>query len=234
VHILKSYGFSEAVYVEDADVVLVNTCAFLAASLGELDEVLSEIIDSINPKKTRVVVTGCVMNRALAEFQELFPEVNKWIALKDFAAFEKYLLRYVLPKGIKPRVVDLEGREMLDQDGLFAYLRISDGCENYCSYCMIPSIRGKLVSEPIEKLVEEAGVLPQGQRVGADRQDSCLYGTDLYGERHFGMIEKLHEIPVTIGFASCTCIRTTLNREWTSLWHRFPKLLPYFEIPIQM
>lgn len=235
VHILKSYGFSEAVYLEDADVVLVNTCAFLAASLGELDEVLSEIIDSINPKKTRVVVTGCVMNRALAEFQELFPEVNKWIALKDFAAFEKYLLRYVLPKGIKPRVVDLEGREMLDQDGLFAYLRISDGCENYCSYCMIPSIRGKLVSEPIEKLVEEARRLaPRGRELVLIAQDSCLYGTDLYGRKALPeLIEKLHEIPGYDWIRIMYMHPDHFEPEWTSLWHRFPKLLPYFEIPIQ-
>lgn len=233
-HILKCYGFHEARYVEDADIVLINTCAFLAASLGELDDVLSEILDVIKPKKTRVVVTGCVMNRALEEFQGLFPEVNKWIPLKDFAAFEKYLLRYVLPKGVKPRSLNYAEREAFE-DGQHVYLRISDGCENYCTYCMIPSIRGKLVSEPIEKLVEEAGRLRgRGRELVLIAQDSCMYGTDLYGEKALPkLVEALHEIPDFDWIRIMYMHPDHFEPEWTELWKRFPKLLPYFEIPIQ-
>ncbi len=232
--VLKKYGFRQVEHPEDADLVLVNSCAFLAASLGELDDVLSEISDCINPKKTKLVVTGCVTKRGLEEFQDLFPEVNKWIALKDFAGFEKYVMRYLLPKGAKPRRSISADREPL-QGGQHVYLRISDGCENNCSYCMIPSIRGKLISEPIEKLVEEAKALAgRGRELVLIAQDSCLYGTDLYdGKALPRLIEALHDLPDYDWIRVMYMHPDHFELQWTDLWKNYPKLVPYFEIPIQ-
>lgn len=235
VSILQTYGFLEVESPERADLVLVNTCSFLAASFAELELVLDDVFEELNPrKKTKVVVTGCVMNRGLELFQEMFPRVNKWIPLKDFDAFEKYILRYVLPKGVKPRPVNMMQRAQLE-DGQHVYLRIADGCENNCSYCMIPSIRGKLISEPIEKLVEEATLLsPRGRELVLIAQDSCLYGTDLYGEKALPkLIEALHAIPGYDWIRIMYMHPDHFELQWTELWKKYPKLLPYFEIPIQ-
>ncbi|MCK9332468.1 MAG: MiaB/RimO family radical SAM methylthiotransferase [Candidatus Cloacimonetes bacterium] len=231
--ILKHYGFREAETMEDADIILVNSCAFLAASLAELDDVLCDILSERKPK-ANLVVTGCVMNRAYKEFADLFPEVNKWIGLKDFDAFEKYLLHYVLPKGTLSVDLALGARAALHKDQ-YVYLRIADGCENYCSYCMIPSIRGKLVSEPIEALVAEAISLNhRGRELVLIAQDSCMYGTDLYGKKSLPeLIEALHAIPGYDWIRLMYMHPDHFEPEWTELWNKYPKLLPYFEIPIQ-
>jgi len=232
--ILKKYGFRETLQPEDADLVLVNSCAFLTASLSELDAVLSELSKTINSQTTKLVVTGCVTKRGLKEFQEKFPEVDKWIELKDFDAFEAYLLQSCLPKGAKPRFKIPAERQAL-QGGQHVYLRISDGCENYCSYCMIPSIRGKLTSEPIEKLVEEAQALSgRGRELVLIAQDSCMYGTDLYGEKALPqLIEALHDLPDYDWIRIMYMHPDHFELEWTELWKKYPKLLPYFDIPIQ-
>ncbi|MDD5535716.1 MAG: MiaB/RimO family radical SAM methylthiotransferase [Candidatus Cloacimonetes bacterium] len=232
--ILNTYGFRETAYVEDADLILVNSCAFLVASFEELDNVLSQIDEIRNRKKSKLVVSGCVMNRGLKEFQQLFPEVNKWIPLKDFAAFQKYILRYVLPKNIAAKKLDLNDRLPL-QSGQHVYLRIADGCQNFCSYCMIPYIRGKLVSEPIEALVAEAKAQSyRGRELVLIAQDSCLYGTDIYGEKALPqLIAALHEIPGYDWIRIMYMHPDHFEPEWTELWKKYPKLLAYFEIPIQ-
>ncbi len=233
VALLMDYGFQESLEPEGADLVLVNTCAFLQKALGELDDVLGEIIDTIDERKTKVVVTGCVMNRALDDFLEIFPEVDAWIGLKDFAAFEDYLAAFVKKP---PETKQYTGRRVQLDTENYVYLRISDGCDNHCSYCMIPSIRGEMKSESIEDLVSEAKALAES---GATElvliaQDSCLYGVDIYGEKALPrLIEALHEIEGFHWIRIMYMHPDHFEFEWTELWKRFPKLLPYFEIPIQ-
>ena len=232
--LLRSYGFQEAEAWEDADLVLVNSCAFLCSALAELDDTLANIIAATKKRKPKLVVSGCVTKRGLEEFQDMYPEVNKWVPLKDFEAFEKYLTRYVLPKGVQKKRPAPGKRVKLDM-GQHVYLRIADGCENYCSYCTIPEIRGKLTSEPIEKLVKEARALQRkGRELVLIAQDSCMYGTDLYNEKALPrLIEALHELPGYDWIRIMYMHPDHFEAEWTELWHKYPKLLPYFEIPIQ-
>ncbi|MFA7026320.1 MAG: radical SAM protein, partial [Candidatus Cloacimonadaceae bacterium] len=195
VAILQNYGFKEADEWKDADLILVNTCAFLHAALTELSDTLTGILQEIKDSPVKLMVTGCVMNRGLATFQKKFPRVNSWIPLKDFAAFESYLKSSVLPKGAgitRKRRLHRAPLETQQQ----VYLRIADGCENYCTYCLIPSIRGVLVSVPIEELVKEAKSLSRrGKELVLIAQDSCMYGTDIYGRKALPeLIEALHEI----------------------------------------
>lgn len=232
--IMQAYGIKPTEYIDKADIVLVNSCAFLCSALGELDDTLFEILMETKGRKVKVIVTGCVTKRGLEEFKELFPEVNYWIALKDFAAFEKYLLRYVLPKGSSKKSISFDKRVKL-QDGQFAYLRIADGCDNHCSYCTIPEIRGKMVSEPIENLVKEAKALQKyGRELVLVAQDTCMYGLDLYQEKALPrLIEALHDIPGFDWIRILYMHPDHFEYSWTELWHKYPKLLPYFDMPIQ-
>ncbi|NLO11005.1 MAG: MiaB/RimO family radical SAM methylthiotransferase, partial [Candidatus Cloacimonetes bacterium] len=121
----------------------------------------------------------------------------------------------------------------------FAYLRISDGCSNNCSYCTIPSIRGAHESVPIETLVEEARALARDPQRKLKEliliaQDTALYGMDLYGRQALPeLIEALHEIEGIQWIRVLYMHPDHFNLEWLPLWKRLPKLLPYFEIPIQ-
>jgi ribosomal protein S12 methylthiotransferase len=234
VAILKNYGFQEADEWKDADLILVNTCAFLHAALTELDDTLTGILQEIKDSPVKLMVTGCVMNRGLATFQKKFPRVNSWIPLKDFAAFESYLKSSVLPKGAgitRKRRLHRAPLETQQQ----VYLRIADGCENYCTYCLIPSIRGKLVSVPIEELVKEAKSLSRrGKELVLIAQDSCMYGTDIYGRKALPeLIEALHKIKGFEWIRLMYLHPDHFELSWLPLWKKYPKLLPYFEIPIQ-
>lgn len=237
--ILADAGYQLSFDVLGADIVLINTCAFLQSALAELEEVLETVVELKQSKQIgQIIVSGCVMNRQPEEFIAEYPEVDHWLGLKDFAALSKLLNGKAT-----------EARAPV-QTGFHAYLRISDGCENYCSYCKIPSIRGGLQSKPIEALVEEARALAkraviQTQDFGKSKvkypqelvliaQDSCLYGMDIYGRQALPeLLEALQEVQ---GFQWIRLMYLHPDHfltEWLPLFNKYPRLLPYFEIPVQ-
>ncbi len=225
-YILESAGYSPAEDIETAELILINSCAFLQSALAEFDQVLCTYVELKKGALKSLIVSGCVMNRAAGEFQELFPEVDAWIGLKDFDAFRTFL-HQTDPGKIQ--------RSPL-QEASYAYLRISDGCQNYCSYCMIPSIRGELKSIPIEDLVQEAqALIARGvQEIILIAQDSCQYGLDIYGKRALPeLIEAIHTLEGYRWLRILYLHPDHFQMEWLELYKRLPKLLPYFEIPIQ-
>lgn len=230
--ILDSYHIKETHEITEADIVLVNSCAFLLKAMGELDDALCEIMDIMEGKKYKLIVTGCVTTRALKTFKEFFPEVNKWVMLKDFEGFEQYLKHYVFPKNVVRKPVPI--RHDLS-DGQYVYLRIADGCDNHCSYCMIPSIRGPLRSVPIEELVKEAKAMTHaGHELCLIAQDTSMYGMDIYGEKALPrLIEELIKIEEYKWIRVLYMHPDHFEMSWLKLWKENPKLLPYFEIPIQ-
>lgn len=232
--IMQSYGMQEALVLNESSIILVNSCAFLQSAMEELDQLLNSFFEYNDIGKAKVVVTGCITTRALKEFQELFPEVDAWIPLKNFTAFKKYLISHVLPKNAKQKALPESKRVKLEDDQ-HVYLRISDGCENHCSYCMIPSIRGKLVSVPIENLVAEAmAMAAESEELVIIAQDTCMYGMDLYGEKALPkLLEALCELDLYDWIRVMYLHPDHFELEWLQLWKKYPKLLPYFEIPIQ-
>lgn len=228
--ILQRAGYQVTTEPEEADIVLVNTCSFLHDSLRELDFVLAELAELKEENQSgQLLVTGCVMNRGLKEFQDAYPEVDAWIGLKDFSALENRL--HLEPAKLHTRVAV--------GAGYHRYLRISDGCNNHCSYCTIPSIRGDLQSVPIEVLVQEARDLAKDAENPALEliviaQDTSNYGMDIYGRKALPeLLEQLHAIPEYQWIRVMYLHPDHFELDWLALWKRLPKLLPYFEIPIQ-
>ncbi len=225
-YILESAGYTPAEDSEHAELILVNSCAFLQSALAEFDQVLCSFIELKHDSLKTLVVSGCVMNRAAEEFQELFPEVDAWIGLKDFDALKTFLHQENTVRNDRSPL----------QETSYAYLRISDGCQNYCSYCTIPSIRGELKSVPIEQLVEEArNLIARGAlEIILIAQDSCQYGLDLYGKRALPeLIEAIHALEGYKWLRILYLHPDHFQIEWLELFKRLPKLLPYFELPIQ-
>jgi ribosomal protein S12 methylthiotransferase len=228
--LLEKHGYEWIDNPYLADLILVNTCSFLQASIDELRHELSSLCDI---EADQLWVTGCVMNRGLSELQEDFPEVDQWIGLKDFAAFERLL------SGSASDARNPYLNRVPIQPGFHAYLRISDGCNNNCSYCTIPSIRGPLRSVPIEDLVAEAKCLAEDpgrrpQELVVIAQDTCSYGVDIYGEKALPkLLTALHDIPEFKWIRVMYMHPDHFDESWLSLWKSLPKLLPFFEIPIQ-
>ncbi len=212
----------------EIDFVIINTCAFIRIALSELDEVLYNWVQLKRDGLIKtLVVTGCVMNRAKDDFDSVYPEVDAWVGLKDFAAINK--LACGKWKGNKNQRFDFN-------DVPHAYLRISDGCNNHCSYCTIPSIRGDLKSESIESLVKEALML---QDMGKKElvliaQDTCSYGIDLYGKKSLDVLIKTLLDQTSFRWVRLMYLHPdNFEREWIQLFKDNPRLLPYFEIPVQ-
>lgn len=228
--ILERAGLESAKYPEEADLVLVNTCSFLEDSLRELDLVLSDLaIFKQEGQFEKLLVTGCLMNRGLDDFRELFPEVDAWIGLKDFSALESWL-------GLEH---SSDMPRLPIHSGFHRYLRISDGCSNHCSYCTIPSIRGNMRSVPIEDLLREAEAIAsegdtQYQELVLIAQDTANYGLDIYGHKALPeLLEKLAALPQYRWIRVMYMHPDHFETGWLELWKKHPKLLPYFEIPIQ-
>jgi ribosomal protein S12 methylthiotransferase len=229
-HILRLAGYKPRLAPDNAHIVLLNTCGFLESAFEEAVEVLLDFVDLKEEGRIRkIIVTGCAFKRFAKELTKEFHEVDHWIGLKDFEAFASIL-------GVDPS--RLQGRRAVEE-GFHAYLRISDGCGNHCSYCAIPSIRGEMVSVPIEKLVEEAQALANDplrkpRELIVIAQDTCNYGMDIYGRRALPeLLEKLHAIEAFDWIRVMYMHPDHFDPAWLDLWERLPRLLPYFEIPIQ-
>lgn len=224
--LFENAGYKQVKEPYQADVILINTCGFIVSAKEEsILTVLEALEYKQDNKRLQVFVTGCLVKRYLAELQDKIPEVDQYIELKDFSKLADLL-------GIQTPV----NRRTLLTSKHFGYIRISDGCNNHCSYCAIPSIRGSLVSNPIEQVVEEATSLAaQGvKELIITAQDTAVYGMDLYGQPR--IVELLAQLESIQGF------------EWIRLHYLHPahikedlieaiakskKLLPYFDIPLQ-
>ena len=154
------YKLKDNVVVTDdfasADAIIVNTCAFIESAREESINTILEMAEYKSVGKCKkLIVTGCLPQRYLAEIKDELPEVDVFLGTNDYEkildALEQTKREYVsyCESGV------LKGR-ILTTPPHYAYLKIADGCDNHCTYCMIPSIRGKYRSTPIEQLIEEA------------------------------------------------------------------------------
>jgi len=172
----------------DADVVIINTCAFIQSAK---EEGIENILDLAWLKKNRslrgIIVTGCMAQRYFEELKNSLPEVDAALSLGEevhiVEAVEKVLAGEKYFRHSPPETLALEGDRVVTHD-TFAYLRVAEGCDNCCTYCAIPSIRGAFRSRPMENILEEAKTLAQigVKEISIVAQDTTLYGQDLYGK----------------------------------------------------
>ena len=224
-YITETAGYTLTEETIEAEVIIVNTCGFI---LDAKEESISTILEAADLKKSgkcrKLIVTGCLVKRYYDDIKNSFPEIDTVIQLKDFNAFKKIF-----------EISSAENRKLLTLPH-FGYLRVSDGCNNHCSYCAIPAIRGHLKSVPIENLVSstEALVANGVREIILTAQDTAQYGVDIYGEQKLPeLLQKLHAIK------NLECIRILylhpahISSELIDSMAELPKICKYFEIPIQ-
>ena len=213
------------------DAVLINTCGFILSAKEEAIDTILEIAEYKNDRLKYLIVTGCFVQRYIDECIEEFPEVDLFVKVDDYPKLPEMLSElfghtFTQSYGKNRKLVN---------NSYTAYLKISDGCDNRCSYCAIPLIRGNCRSLPIEEIVEEAKtLLANGVReLNLVAQDTTYYGHDLYGE--FRLKDLIKELD-------------KLDFEWIRILYMYPdeieedllvamseckRVLPYFDIPIQ-
>jgi ribosomal protein S12 methylthiotransferase len=223
--ILDQTEYQYTTELSEAEIIIINTCGFI---MDAKQESIQTILDTAELKEAgklkKLVVTGCLVQRYHADLAEELPEIDHLIDLKDFAKFGEIFQ------------IDPAAERHLLTPQHYGYLRISDGCNNHCSYCAIPGIRGALNSVPQEELVAEATkMVQQGVReLIVSAQDTAQYGVDIYGEPRLPqLLRKLHEIPQLEWIRVLYLHPTHVTSEIIDTFAELPKICKYFEIPLQ-
>jgi len=210
---------------QEAEIIIINTCGFIEEAK---EESVNTILEVSRYKKTgvckKLIVTGCLVKRYFDDIRSSLPEIDELIDLKDFSRFA-----VVVGKEVKLN------RKILTP-GHYAYIRISDGCNNHCSYCAIPSIRGDLQSNRIEDILVEAKRLAdQGvKELIITAQDTAQYGLDIYGKQKLPeLLERLHKLEGFEWIRVLYLHPAHITSDIIETIARLPKLCKYFDIPLQ-
>ena len=218
----------------EAEIVIINTCAFIKSAEKEsIDEIFKAAsLKSGNLKK--LVVTGCLTERYGKKLQELLPEVDIFLGSADYGKIVELIEKEKAFCNDKTDVPTTS--RILSTPQHYAYLKISEGCDNHCTYCTIPSIRGAFRSRTIESLVEETLLL---EKSGASElilvgQDVTAYGKDLYGKPSLELlIKNLLEKTTIEKFRLMYCYPELVSDELIALIASEKRIANYIDIPLQ-
>lgn len=238
---LKDAGYELTPVESEADAIIVNTCGFIESAKAEAIENILEV--SAYKKEGNLkalIVTGCLAERYRDEIKEQMPEVDVVVGLagnNDIVNIVKNALG-----GEKKDVYgekedfEIEGDRLLTTPPYTAYIKIAEGCDNCCTYCAIPSIRGRYRSRYMQDIIFEAGHLAEKgvKELVVVAQDTTRYGSDLYGEPKLAMLlTNLCKVPGIEWIRVLYTYPDLITDELLDVMAKEPKLLHYLDIPIQ-
>lgn len=240
-YLLSEAGYALTPEPDGADAVIINTCGFIDAAKSEAIDTILEMAElKRNNRLGKIIVTGCLTERYQDTVYEELPEIDAILGVGSFGDIVKAVEdvfndNSVKLFGDKNAPID-EIPRVVTTGPAWAYLRIAEGCNNYCAFCAIPYIRGKFRSRTIEDIVEEAKDLAAHgiKELIVIAQDITRYGTDLYGKRSLARL--------------CRCLSEIDGIRWIRLHYLYPdqfddelideiasneKIVKYLDIPIQ-
>lgn len=224
--------------LEKAQILIINTCAFLQSAREEAIETVLNCAEYKKGRLEKIVVTGCLPQKFIDELFLPLDEADVFLGISDyesiFDALEKSYRdnsrENFVGKGQDSFLVD----RVLTTDEHYAYLKIADGCFNHCTYCLIPKIRGKYRSYPMEKLVKEAQELGEISELILVAQDTTRYGEDLYGENKFvELIQKLSTLENIAKIRLLYCYPEMITDKLIDEIASNDKVHKYLDIPLQ-
>lgn len=240
--LLASHGYQITDDEACADAIVINTCCFIGDAKEESIQTILEMAEYRKSGPCRaLVVAGCLAQRYQDEIAAEIPEVDVVLgttAMEDLLAgleaaldgrhYEKYRALEHLPQ--------IQAQRVLTTGGHYAYLKIAEGCDKHCTYCIIPKLRGRYRSVPMERLAEQAESLAaQGVReLILVAQETTIYGQDIYGERSLHrLLERLCQISGLVWIRVLYCYPEELYPKLIDVMAREPKICHYLDIPIQ-
>ncbi len=240
--LLASEGYEMTNDETKADIIVINTCCFIHDAK---EESIQNILDMAEYKKTgklkALVVTGCLAERYRQEILDEIPEVD---AVLGTTAYDKIIeaIQSALEGKATVTMESLKALPMTDikrqitTGGHFAYLKIAEGCDKHCTYCIIPKIRGGFRSVPMERLLKEAKELAdQGvKELILVAQETTLYGKDLYGKKSLHrLLKELCKISGIYWIRLMYCYPEEIYDELIQVMKEEPKICHYLDLPIQ-
>ncbi len=232
-----SRDFDISVQAENADILIINTCAFLESARKEaIEEILMAIDLKRQGKVQKIIVTGCLPQRFLSDIEKELPEVDAFLGVSNYLDITSVIDR--IYKGERVLLVEPPKNENCLERKLttdtHAYLKIADGCSNHCTYCLIPSIRGKYRSYPMESLIEEAKSLGDVNELILVAQDTTKYGEDLTPKTSLvQLIRELSKLKNVKGIRLLYCYPENITDELIHEIAVNAKVIKYIDIPFQ-
>ena len=241
--ILKNKGFEFTDDEWEADIIAINTCCFIGDAKQESINTILEMAEHKKDARCKVlVVAGCLAHRYQDEIIKEIPEVDAFVGTSSYDKIADMINSVLEEKGISNFVEDANRMPMVEADrivttpGYYEYLKIAEGCDKHCTYCVIPKVRGSFKSFPIEYLVNQTKKLVEGgvKEIILVAQETTLYGVDLYGKKslpkllhNLGLIEGLEWIRILY------CYPEEINDELIEAIKNEPKVCHYLDMPIQ-
>jgi len=240
--LLKDHGYNITDNEAEADIIIINTCCFINDAKEESIQTILEMAQYKKHGKLKaLIVTGCLAQRYKDEILKEIPEVD---ALLGTTAFTEIIT--VIGEVLHGRkytyfsdINDLpknESKRILSAGSYYSYLKIAEGCDKHCTYCIIPKIRGNYRSRPLDELVEEAAYLAsQGvKELILIAQETTLYGVDLYGKKTLpALLKELCKIEGIEWIRLLYCYPEEITQELIDTIKIEPKICKYLDIPIQ-
>ncbi len=240
---LEQVGYSVVEQPEDASLLLVNTCGFIRPAVEEaIDEILALAVYKEDDADKILVVTGCMVQRYGSELITEMPEVDLFVGLDDFCHIAQLILdirtknRIVTNPGPAVYVMDSSVSRRVSTPFFRSYLKITEGCDNLCAYCMIPSIRGRLRSRPIKDLLVEASFLEQSgvRELSLIAQDLTAYGNELGSQENLvRLLGGLLESTAIPWLRLLYLYPSSVTDSLLQMMAEQPRILPYLDIPFQ-
>lgn len=218
----------------EAEILVINTCGFIESAKDEGIKTILEMADYKEKNCKYLIVIGCLVERYKEELEQEIPEVDLFVRIKDYNN-----LWYEIDKLIQNK----EERDFLNYKDriittgdVMAYLKIAEGCSNFCTYCAIPYIQGKYISRKYEDILDEAKLLASKgiKELVVIAQDTTKYGIDLYGKKRLAeLLDDLSKIDGIEWIRFLYSYPESIDDELINVVKNNPKICKYFDLPIQ-
>ena len=227
---------------KEADIIIVKTCAIIEKAKEESINTILEMAQyKTNYKCKLLIATGCLTQRYGEELKNLMPEIDIMLGVNDYKKIHKLIREFISEQktSLQVNYSDSninEGKRILTTASQTAYLRIAEGCNNFCTYCIIPKIRGKFRSRSMENILKEAeGLSKQGvKEIILVAQDTTLYGSDIYGEKKLHiLLKELAKIQGIEWIRVLYCYPEEIYEELVDEIASNKKVVKYLDLPIQ-
>lgn len=218
----------------EAEILVINTCGFIESAKDEGIKTILEMADYKEKNCKYLIVIGCLVERYKEELEQEIPEVDLFVRIKDYNN-----LWYEIDKLIqnKEEIDFLNYKDRVITTGdVMAYLKIAEGCSNFCTYCAIPYIQGKYISRKYEDILDEAKLLASKgiKELVVIAQDTTKYGIDLYGKKRLAeLLDDLSKIDGIEWIRFLYSYPESIDDELINVVKNNPKICKYFDLPIQ-
>ncbi|WP_315076913.1 30S ribosomal protein S12 methylthiotransferase RimO [uncultured Clostridium sp.] len=228
---------------KEADVIIVNTCGFIGSAKQESIDTILEMAEYKNNYNCKLLIaTGCLIQRYGDELKNLIPEIDIMLGVNDYNKIDKVITEFIEGNKEASKLLNYsdeninEGDRILTTQKESAYIRIAEGCNNFCTYCIIPKIRGKFRSRRMENIISEATDLAsQGvKELILIAQDTTQYGSDIYGKKNLHiLLKELSKIEGIKWIRVLYCYPEAIYDELIEEIATNDKVVKYLDIPIQ-